>query len=658
VDYRLARYRRRAASAGPGAAFECKLLRNPSGDPILKLPRERAEVPTGEHDVRLPDGSVWTFRFAREFCNVAREVGRARNQLPDLLRGWFGPAAGAPGTSFHVRMTPSPDGLWIEPVTGSVVALEGQRDRIACYPELRAAAGHAVESPVELDRSAVALPLAAVGPELFAVRVAGDSMDGGQEPLRHGDWAVLRLARGAPAGSVEGRVVLVETADGPDLAYQLKRLLRSGNRWELASDNPAGPRLRAREPMSVIARLERGIRPESLAPALRSLIPEGELASAFGIDALLPRTGRYGGHLFAFIESKDLLVSPTELALPAVDPRPAETVFALAHCGSGAWRYLGVGRRGEDSREVPFLIPEVDFETWRDWGQERGASRTLAQDALGFAEQIVALLVDGHEPPAALERPGGDRRAFVRGRAPGGGVRIDGGPGGFAARTVSLTDLAWVVMAVRDVERSGGLLDEARVNRVRYLEGTPRGSTRWIDTGWAIAAYAAVRDRLGSPSVERSRRWRVRDADGRELDASFRIERARGELGLVFESRGGKAGSAAERNRDYGAGLELLLARLGRARVSLLDVRVESDQTQDLPEEERRVVLEGRPYPVTIDDPAALRQALGAAQARIGRRPGAKGSGNRTRRLRLVLGGDDLTGAVEELAERLAGVSG
>lgn len=36
------------------------------------------------------------------------------------------------------------------------------------------------------------------------------------------------------------------------------------------------------------------------------------------------------------------------------------------------------------------------------------------------------------------------------------------------------------------------IIDEARVNRVRYLEGTPKGSTRWIDTGWAITLFAAA----------------------------------------------------------------------------------------------------------------------------------------------------------------------
>ena len=72
------------------------------------------------------------------------------------------------------------------------------------------------------------------------------------------------------------------------------------------------------------------------------------------------------------------------------------------------------------------------------------------------------------------------------GRADGGGLRIDGGPGGFAERTISLTDIAWVLLARDDVQHSGGRLDEQRVNHLRYIEGTPKRSTRWIDTRWAL----------------------------------------------------------------------------------------------------------------------------------------------------------------------------
>jgi hypothetical protein len=51
---------------------------------------------------------------------------------------------------------------------------------------------------------------------------------------------------------------------------------------------------------------------------------------------------------------------------------------------------------------------------------------------------------------------------------------------------VSLIDIAWVLVARDDVVRHGGVLDEARVNRVRYLDGTPKEATRWIDRGWAL----------------------------------------------------------------------------------------------------------------------------------------------------------------------------
>lgn len=45
-----------------------------------------------------------------------------------------------------------------------------------------------------------------------------------------------------------------------------------------------------------------------------------------------------------------------------------------------------------------------------------------------------------------IEQPNG-RRARVLGRAQRGGLRIDGGEGGFAERTVTRIDLAWVIAA-------------------------------------------------------------------------------------------------------------------------------------------------------------------------------------------------------------------
>jgi superfamily II DNA or RNA helicase/diadenosine tetraphosphate (Ap4A) HIT family hydrolase len=504
VDYRLTRYRRRLGVT-QSEAFTCRVLRNSGGDPILKLPpRDRTTVPKDERDVRLPDGTVWRFRFAKEFCNVARPPGAERNQLPDLMRRWFGPTVGAPGTSFQVRFSPSPDGLWIAPVTAQVIAFPGSRNVVAAYPDLRAAAGHAAVGQEAIEREFVTLPLDRADDSLFAVRVAGDSMEGGNAPLRSGDWAVLRLARGAAPSAVEGRVVLVESPSGSVGAqYQLKRLLRRDGEWQLVSDNPTGPGFPAREGMQVIARLEQSFTPESLAPEVGTAIAEADLARGFGLEELPARTGRYAGHLFGFINRKGMLVSPAEVAMPEVNPRPGETVFVLARRDSETWRYLGVGRRQEDVREARFEIPEVDFETWRTWGEGRSASRTLPDEALSVAQRIVSAVLALPESERMITNAAGIR-AFVRGRAPRGGLNIDGGPAGFKPRAVTLTDLAWVVVAAHDSEANGGVLDEARVNRFRYLEGTARGTTRWIDTGWAIAAYQTVKDRLGSLTVEPS----------------------------------------------------------------------------------------------------------------------------------------------------------
>jgi hypothetical protein len=73
-----------------------------------------------------------------------------------------------------------------------------------------------------------------------------------------------------------------------------------------------------------------------------------------------------------------------------------------------------------------------------------------------------------------------------------GGVRIDGRPDGFRERTVSVTDIAWVLVARDDVASTGGVLDEARVNRLRYLEGTPKGATRGSIRGGRSCSTSVV----------------------------------------------------------------------------------------------------------------------------------------------------------------------
>jgi hypothetical protein len=233
------------------------------------------------------------------------------------------------------------------------------------------------------------------------------------------------------------------------------------------------------------------------------------------------------------------------------------------------------------------------------------------------------------------------------GAAKRGGIRIAGD--GFDERTVSITDVAWVVVA--DERREGGLLDEALVNRHRYLEGTPKGSTRWIDTGWALAAWNRARPLV--PTTTET--MQIAADDAQLLDARFAVEERAGVLSVIVESRGGTKGSPAARNMDYHAGVELLLARLRAAGAQLADALVESATTLDLPPDQRRLTIAERPYPLSIDDPAELRRALGREQARVGREESARGGGNQTKRIRLVLRFAGAAPTAEMLATKLAG---
>jgi hypothetical protein len=81
--------------------------------------------------------------------------------------------------------------------------------------------------------------------------------------------------------------------------------------------------------------------------------------------------------------------------------------------------------------------------------------------------------------------------------------------------------------------------------------------------------------------------------------------------------------------------LEIVLERLIRLEATLVDALLVSRETEGLDPTARRLVLE-RPYPIGLSglDPRDLRLELGRAQAVI-RRPGARGGGNRTKRVLL-----------------------
>ena len=240
VDYRLAHYAqsrlvssaapRGSEGAAPSSAFRAKVSHS-AGKPILFLPTVEAvpSRPTGPTRVRLPDGSEWVFRFVKVACNVAHpaDASDKQNQLAALLREWFGPDAGLPGTGFEVEFS-SIDGGWSAAPAGSdrssvlPIAVSTPIDsapplslvdspppasryvtHVPVY-DLAVAAGFwgPESSPEEIGWAEV--PGVAIKPGMFAARVTGASM----EPLiSDGSWCLFRPC---PAGSREGRIVLVQ----------------------------------------------------------------------------------------------------------------------------------------------------------------------------------------------------------------------------------------------------------------------------------------------------------------------------------------------------------------------------------------------------------------------------------------------------------------
>jgi hypothetical protein len=180
-----------------------------------------------------------------------------------------------------------------------------------------------------------------------------------------------------------------------------------------------------------------------------------------------------------------MLTAPDRVQTDLV-ARPGETAYVFVAAEEGKWRYCGRGQPA--GAPGLWTVPHLDFKLYRTWGAGRGASRTLPDGYLERAREVADDLVRAFPSGTSFEARG--RRGRILGRAPKGGVRIDGGEGGAKPRSVSLIDIGWVLRAEDDVRAHGGVLDEQRVNRLRYLDGTPKSSTRYIDTGWALALVA------------------------------------------------------------------------------------------------------------------------------------------------------------------------
>jgi hypothetical protein len=108
VDLRLAQYLQREE-------IICKVSHT-GGRPLIFLDRDKyPNTPEGWTNVSI-DGEVYRANFVKIAVNVIRRTGEERNDLLAIMRRWFGPDAGAPGTRHRVSFKRDGDRFTLTPV--------------------------------------------------------------------------------------------------------------------------------------------------------------------------------------------------------------------------------------------------------------------------------------------------------------------------------------------------------------------------------------------------------------------------------------------------------------------------------------------------------------------------------------------------------------
>ncbi len=201
---------------------------------------------------------------------------------------------------------------------------------------------------------------------------------------------------------------------------------------------------------------------------------------------------------------------------------------------------------------------------------------------------------------------------------------------------------ALVAVYVDLVERSATLDELSRLIRELRTEMTPGqiDEAAWFE-------YELVVTAKQSPDAEAAHAFPMISGpsdiltdSGQPLDATFTVfERADGQVELIYESSGGRAGGPNPRNLDYRSALELILGRLGRTDWELTEVRVESQQTAKLSVDHRHVQLDDHQLPLrvaAVRDLTDLRKDISRSARRVGTK-NTQSPGGSSRRLALVL---------------------
>lgn len=256
IEYRLASYVLNKEMSTT-RTWSCRLTFS-DGHPAIRLDRRlHPDLPEGKVSL-FADGVEFEASFAKGAVAAATRADSTGNALPGLLRGWFGPSAGHPGTSHRVSIEQVDGSLLVQPDRTS--GADVQVDYVPLFGDYTVACGpHARTSWT--DHASTEVPVRRIaGQELtpssnFVCFAHGNSMDGGADPIRHGDPLLFEWITGGSARDYVGQPVLVETVDTSGAAGALKILRREGGAYVLESKNPAIQPIEGQSDMRPVARL-------------------------------------------------------------------------------------------------------------------------------------------------------------------------------------------------------------------------------------------------------------------------------------------------------------------------------------------------------------------------------------------------------------------
>lgn len=214
---------------------------------------------------KAADSAVY-FRLEAELFRIAQEVPAG---LAEPLAALLQELVDFRLASYEVRLAPVEGGGTGAVVPFSASARPREAIELAFFPNLKIACGHFRTGRADVEEHRL-LP-ASYGQldpaRHFIARAAGNSMDGGKQPIRDGDYLLLELVSPTRAGSITGSVMAIERQDDSgDNQYLLRVVTKNAaGQYILKANNPDYADLPATDDMRTLARLRAVIDPLDLA---------------------------------------------------------------------------------------------------------------------------------------------------------------------------------------------------------------------------------------------------------------------------------------------------------------------------------------------------------------------------------------------------------